>query len=382
MRRPWLAVGLFLALLPAPAGGEEPEVHPPDLRLLPIEQGVREAVVRGDPSRLPDAAIQKLARKVDIDLASPPHSHVVRRRTDARLFYVFYKVAENAFGDRPYLIQRIKRTERNWKSADHEEPDVEVTYQVEVFKLHNGALKRPDQHHGSYGIRDHHRREIVKEYEIGFGRIPDLVEGRTWPFDPGILFKYVYRYGPSSEIYDRVEWIAARPWTLAVSLDAAGGYRVASPELGFDLPGTPPPEEREAEGRTSPGTGAAGPVLHAGRGTEGLLVGETTVAALHSARGAPLKVEHPLETSENHHYADGLTFNFSQSGVLNTVFSRPGFSGMTDRGIRHEDTRGRVIDVMGPPADQKADAPFWRYAGIGFWFDETHRVSKIVVFRP
>jgi hypothetical protein len=380
MRRPSIGVGVLLALLMSPAAGEDADVHPPDLRLLPVEQGVREAVVRGDLSRLPQAAIQKLAEKVGVDLAAPPQSHVVRRRTPGRLFYVFYKVAENAFGDRPYLIQRIKRTERNWKHADAD-PEVEVTYQVEVFKVADGALKRPDQHHGSYGMHGFHRREIVKEYEIGFGRIPGLVEGTTWPFDPGILFKYVYRYGPSPDVYDRVEWIAARPWTLSVSLDADGAYRIASPELGFDLPDAPPPEEGAASPGASPATPSDVVVLHAGRGPAGLVVGKTTIEELHAARGEPIDVEHPTPRSQNHHYADGLTFNFNGAGILNTVFSRPGFEGSTDRGIRQEDTRGRVIDVMGPPPDQKADASYWHYDGIAFWFDGTHRVDKIVVFR-
>lgn len=243
---------LFLPLLlavpsaGASAGEDEADDAAPVLRLVSIREGLLRSVVRGDLSRLPEAAIQKQAARVGVDLAEPPQSHVVHRFANARLFYVFYKVAEEAFGEQAWVLQRIKRTERNWDAPDDPEPEVKVTYQVEAFKLRDGALKRPDQHYGCYGIGNRHRREIVKEYEIGFGSVPGKAEGIDWPFDDGILFKVLARYGPSSEVYDRVAFTAATPWTLSVTLEADGDYRVAAPELGFAVPETPPPEEADA----------------------------------------------------------------------------------------------------------------------------------------
>jgi hypothetical protein len=284
-------------------------------------------------------------------------------------------MAEDALGDRPYVIQRIRRTERGWRRGATE-PEVRVTYQVEVFKLRDGATKRPDQHHGSYSLQDQVRREIVKEYEIGFGEVPGLCEGTTWPFDPGRLFEYVYRYGDDPDVHDRVTFFASTRWTLTAALDAEGGWRVASPELGFDLPDRPPPADAEVAGAD------ADLVLEASRGVDDLEVGRATADAIRERFGEPLHVAAPRGGKTNHHHADGLTFNIGADGRLNTIWTRSGFAGRTEEGIRHRDTRGRVIDRMGPPPGQDADAGSWRYDGVVFWFDDIHRVHKIVVFRP
>jgi hypothetical protein len=132
----------------------------PALRLVHLDDGIR-----GDLEKSP---IFKHARSAGVDLRRWREPLLVHCYRNGRLFYLFYKTTENALADRPYLIQRIRKTERAWPMPGAK-PEVRVTYQVEVFKTFAGALKRADQHYGSFGLRDYARREIVKEYEIGFG---------------------------------------------------------------------------------------------------------------------------------------------------------------------------------------------------------------------
>ena len=91
-----------------------------------------------------------------------------------------------------------------------------------MFKTYAGALKRADEHHGSFAIRDNHRREVVKEYEIGFGEVPGVCEGTAWPFDDDRLFEYLQRYQEDPGLYSQVTFLEATPWTLDVSFGADG----------------------------------------------------------------------------------------------------------------------------------------------------------------
>jgi HEAT repeat protein len=215
------------------------------LRPLPLAEGVRDVLNPGDdPKKLGERDVYKRAKSVGIDLARSQSDPVVGMTwTGDRLFYVFYKTVEEAFADRPYVIQRIKKTQRTWAAPDAE-PAETVTFQVEAFKLLGGAQKRGDQHYGSYGIKEWHRREVVKEYEIGFGEVPGQCEGTDWPFDHGILFEYVKEYGPERDTYDAVRFQSSVTWSLSVSLDRDGSWYVRAPELGIDLPAAPTSEAR------------------------------------------------------------------------------------------------------------------------------------------
>jgi hypothetical protein len=369
---------VLVFLLLAAAGAARAEPEPPDIRLIDLLEGLRTSACRGDLANLEDTEIHRIASRAGVDLRAPNHPRMAYRYANGRLFYLFYKTVENAFGDRPYVIQRIRRTERTWASEDDETPEEKTTHQVEVFKLRDDAIKRPDQHHGSFGIHQHYRREVVKEYEVGFGEVPGLCEGTTWPFAPGILFTYLQRYGEEGDVYDRVVFTNALRWTLTASLDRDGRYRVASPELGFDVPGRPPDASSGARKEEAAGE----IVLHPGRGPAGVQVGRTTIDDLVDLLGAPADTDEVTETSTNHHYESGLTFNFDAAGRLNSVFTRPGFTGRTARGVRHGDPRGRVMEIAGVPRDQETDARTWRYDGVLFSFDAGHRVCKIVIFRP
>ena len=331
---------------------------------------------KGDLRKLGESQIYRVAKAAGLDLHERTHPFVQRHRDDEKLFYVFYKTVENAFGDRPYLIQRIRRTERNWKTKGCE-PEVKTTYQVEVFKTLAGAPKHPDQHHGRYGIKDYYRREIVKEYDIGIGEVPGQCEGTSWPFSPKSLFRYLHKYAEDPGPYHDVAFQRSTHWTLTVALDAEGGWRVASPELGFDLPSKEPDPEKL---RPRPIPASKGLRLVAGEGPKGLRVGESTQADARRELGEPLEVmTYPVGTSSCS-YAGGLTLFFEKTGELRTAYTRPGFLGKTDRDIEHGDPRWRVMEVMGVPAHQYADAKTWRYPGIVLTFDGFDRIAKILVY--
>lgn len=381
MKRSTVVLFLLAVLLPVHSGrAEEPgsRAHAPDLRLVHVTDGLRSVAPRRDLSKLPETDIYKVARKAGVALESPSHPLLLHRYANGRLFYVFYKIAENAFGDRPYVIQRIRKTERTWASEAATEPSERVTYQVEVFKTFGGALKRPDQHYGSFGLRGNHRREIVKEYEIGFAEIPGVCEGTDWPLDHGILFKYLQRYQEEPGLHDQVDFHASRRWRLDVAFAEDGTYHVRSEELGFDAPLDLPDE---GDATPKPHEDSRRVVLEAGRGPERLAVGEGTLDQAKRRLGGPLQSTVFPGGQSSHSFRCGLTLNFDENKTLTTVWSMPGFLGHTTRGLKHGDHRARVMEVMGVPRRQYADAWSWKYDGIRFTFDGYDRVSRISVFR-
>ena len=376
MRR--LTACLVVFLLLGVARAEEPatvELVAPTLRLVPVIDGLRSQKGNRDLQRTKETGIYKTAKKAGVDLEDPPHPLVAASYREGRLFYVFYKVAESAIGDRPYILQRIKKTERTWATADQVEPDVRTTWQVEVFKTRAGAIKRPDEHYGSYGLRDNHRREIVKEYEIGFAEVPGICEGTNWPFARNRLFEYLQRYQEDPGIYPQVRFLAATRWSLLVSFGADGSWAVRSPELGIDAPDAlpePRPVAAESEAETED------VVLVAGQAPDGFVFGETRLADLVARYGEPAVRDPYAKGGGNYRFGTGLEFNVNAADRLNTVKTLPGFEGRTGAGIRHGDARRRVIERMGMPKPAMTNARAWVYDGLVLWFVDD-RVSRIVV---
>ncbi len=103
------------------------------LRPIPLAEGIRDTLnPGGDPKKLLGLDTYKRAKAAGLDLRTWDRDPVVAHHVaDGRLFYVFYKTVEEAFADRPYVIQRIKRTERTW-AAEDATPVESVTYKVEV----------------------------------------------------------------------------------------------------------------------------------------------------------------------------------------------------------------------------------------------------------
>jgi hypothetical protein len=349
-----LTLGLLLA---ASVHAQDPRI---DLRLLSLEDGL--------PDNLEKSTVFKTARSAGVDLRQPSHPIIVASYRDGRLFHLFYKSTENALGDRPYLIQRLKRILRSWKSADAE-PEETVEYKVEAFKTIAGALKRPDAHWGSYGLGEYRRREVIKEYEIGFGEIPGVCEGELWPYDKKTLFKMLQDWSRDPGLHDKVSFSRARMWRLEVSFDASGSYRVRSPELGFDIHARLPGEEAT---RPRPDQDSRGTVLLEVRGLEGVVL---VVAAL----GEPLERVKSRSGNTNLSFRASLTVNLTPDGKVNTVFTRAGFAGRTAKGASHESTRAEIRKLYGDPKRGEPDSDFWLFDGVAFWFDGFDRVRRITI---
>lgn len=370
------AVFLSVVALAARAGGETSDRPGPEIRLVHLFDGLRPEAPDDDPARIAETKTAKNAARYGIDLAKPPHPLFAHAFRSGRVWYVFYKVTENAFGDRPYVIQRIRKTERSWATPDTK-PEEKVTYQVEVFKTFAGTLKRPDQHFGDFGHQGLHRREIVKEYEIGFGEVPGACEGTAWPYAPDSLFHMLQAYGPEPGLYERVAFTASRTWSLTVALAMDGTYAIRSPELGIDAPQALP----EASAATPrPDAASKDVVLTPGAGPAGAKLGESTADDLQRLLGEPIETAAAGKGHTNLSFAKSLTCNLNADGKLNTVITRPSFAGTTSNGISHGMTRAKVLEKLGVPAVQRADAVTWRYLGMILTFDGFDRVSRIVIF--
>ncbi|MCU0727824.1 MAG: hypothetical protein MUE73_18860 [Planctomycetes bacterium] len=366
---------LLLAVLAPPVVAEEGVPPPFDLRLAHLHDGLRGPSGDRDLGTVGETKVGKLAAKVGLDLGKPENPLLACRFADGRLFYLFYKVTENAFADRPYVLQRIRKTERSW-TAPEGPPEETVTFQVEVFKTLAGTLKAEDEHYGSFSLRDAARREIVKEYEVGFGEVPGKCEGREWPFAANTLFQCLEPYGEEAGLFETVKFSSSRKWALTVAFAADGTWRVRSDALGFDAPERMPDPAAAAP---RPDPASAEVVLTAGRGLPGVTVGETTAEGLVAALGAPWEDAPAGKGHRVLSFAKSLTVNLRPDGILNTIITRSGFAGKTAEGIAHGDTRGRVLDLLGAPPGAAADAPAWRYPGLQVTFDGFDRVSRLVV---
>jgi hypothetical protein len=225
--------GMGQRLGPAFATAEETPTNGAtfNLRLVPIKQGISEDR---------EARRVKQAAELGIDLEHPEHPLLVHSYRNGRLFYVFFKTVEQAEGAQAYLLQRIRKVERFYTSARDRNPKTQVTYLVEAFKLRDVGLKKADEHYASYGLSNWYKRDVVKEYEIGFGEIENIATGDAWPFESRILYKAVQPYGPDRTLYDRVQFTQSKKWTLDVTFDRLGQYSVRSEEFRFNAPSEMP----------------------------------------------------------------------------------------------------------------------------------------------
>lgn len=366
---------LLAACVLQPAAAKPPasKTPPPVLRIVQLSDGLRSIAPKRDMLKLPSTKEHKLAKAVGLELLAPDHHIVAHRFTGDRLFYIFFKSVDDVVGPKLWILQRIKKVVREWATPDSE-PKETTTYQVEVFKVKAGRQKRPDRHHGSFGLRTWHRREIVKHYEIGYAEIPGVVEGDAWPLDDKILFKYLYRYGPEAKMYDAVRFGASQKWSLRVMLCKDGTYAVTCPQLGFDLPSKP---ATRAAGMPAPNPRSRQLVLTPGKGLPGATVG-TPLPTPWLASLGKLLGSHVVAGATRHHTDLDVTLTTNEN-LLTHITTRAGFAGRTAEGIGLGAHRGEVMSTYGRPADQHASAQRWRYPGVQFDFDTFDCVRRITV---
>lgn len=345
------------------------------IRLVPITQGNVESSFGGDPTRFQQTACYRAARHAGVDIESPDHPLIVHSHRDQRLYYLFYNAVDHSPADPPWLIQRVKKTIRNYRTPDDTEPETQITYLVEVLKTRLGSSIRPDQHFGSFGLHGSYKREIIKEIETGVGEIPGVATGRPWPFRKDTLFRQLQDYAGERGLYDRVKYASSQTWTLSVSLDREGNYSIEVPELGIDAPHRLP-DPRSAQPNVDPASHDV--ILTEGQGTGDLHIGRSRAEDIARVLGAPVGIDRVSTGASNHHHRKGLTFNVYAQGVINTIMTRPAFGGRTARGIRHGDTRDRVIKVYGAPA-RDATTGYAAYPGVIFYFDADQHVNRIVI---
>jgi hypothetical protein len=367
----------FVLAQQAPAPATRATAPTIDLQLVPLLDGLRAEAPGDDLRRIAETRIGKEAAKVGLDLQKLPHPYLVHDLQRGRFFYLFYKNVENAFGERPYVIQRIKKTERTW-AAGATTPVVKVTWLVEAFKTAGGQLKGgSDQHFGSFSLGDAVRREIDKEYEIGFGEIAELCAGNEWPLDPKKLAVILQNYAAEAGIYDRVQFSHSRQWRLSASFDKDGKHALVCKELGIDttqgLPAAariaPAADPASSQWQIAPGAGLSTPALALG----------ATKAAVKAALGEPLEDVAAGVGHRNLSFRGGLTANFDANGTLRTLFTRPGFAGRTQEGIGHGSTRAQVKQKLGVPAGADEGATRWTFPGLVVVFDSFDMVVKLVV---
>jgi hypothetical protein len=374
---------LLFAVVASPLCVPAAEPEPFALRLVPIVEGNRESSFGDDPSRWTQTPLARAAARCGIDVRSPGHPLVVQAYRNQRMFYMFYNTVQGAQGEQEYLIQRIRRTTKDYTGPDDHQPRTLVTHLVEAMKLRGGTF-RPDQHFGSFGLGTSYRREIVKECEIGFGTIEGIAEGPAWPFDAGRLFEVVQDQAVEPGLYDKVRFSASRTWKIVAWFDRGGNYGLQVPELGIDAPRKLPeaqdaePVDRlpdslvQKEGREPP------IVLEEGRGLLNLIIGESTTADIERTLGTPTQVDRASSAAHNYHFKQALTLNVYDQGALNTVTTRPGFTGKTSRGIGLGNSRQQVLERYGGDGRGK----LLSYPGVLFYFDARDRVERIVLSLP
>lgn len=378
MRRALATLVALLGFLAAPAVADRDApaaIEGPHIHLVALKDGLVSAAPGRDLAKLHDEGMGKIAKGLGIDLTEVDDPFVAFQYKAGRLFYVFYKNISGPAGDRPWAIQRIKRTEKNWRSLD-EEPEVTTTYMVEVFKLQYGKLKRPDQHYGKYSIREFAKREIIKECEIGFGEIGEALKGSAWPLPANKLYKQVLPYGTDRAMYNEVAFTRATTWRLDVTLDEEGNASVKVPELGLDLPDTIPDVDAA---RPWQNPDSKDLVLEPGEGVGTVRIGGEGKDLTTAAWGAPRYVIRHSSGKRNLIFGNGLTVNTGANGAITTIIARMSFAGTVGEDVRIGCTRAHLLGALGTPS-QTLRSGALKYPGVIYTFDALDRLRQAVVF--
>lgn len=376
----WFVICGALALQsPAVAEDSEQSAEPGQqpagitLHLAPQRPAFMAATFGNDLDKMRATDTYKTATRYGIDPFQDLFGYVAVRKRRAGWFYLFHNTVSS---DPPcdYFVQRIHKRVSDYASRDGE-PKVSDLYLVEAFKNQGGQLKRPDQHYGSFSLRNFERRLIEKTIEIGEpARDDDQQESAPWPYDSGKLAFTIQPYDASRDRYDAVRFRRSVAWTLRVELDATGQFRLQASELGIDIdrqaPLLPPAalviDEYPQHIQLTPGVGI-----------QRLPIGITEDDAIRLA-GAPIRII-VSGSSRILRYDSGLSLVFGVAKRLIAIEARAPFPGKTSAGIRLGSDRQAVAKAHGTPLEQ-GDA-FDQYNGLRVAYDGNGKVRSLNIFR-
>jgi hypothetical protein len=373
-------------MLCAPALGADAQPKPSlHLRFATIEEGNHRCAHIADPDRTAkeprwflNEPFAKNGKEVGVDVTAPPDPLVAYGFKDGQLYYLFYTLAEEAFGG-PCLIQRVKQTVKDYADAGDAEPTTSVTYKVETIRTSIGEAICPQRHSDLLSLGRFAKREITMEFEIGFLEAEDISAGPRWPGIPDKYAALAHDWRPDPATYEKLQFVASRTWTLAVSLDRDGAYAVQVAEVKMDVPRTfPKPDVAKPYQDES----SRSVVLKEGVGVGEIVIDRSKADDVERAFGPPLLMQRANAGCSSYCHAKGLVFLIYNNGVVGEIDVRPAFAGQTSKGVRLGTSRERVVELYGPGDPVSgllggADNLIYSGQGVIFYFDAKGRVTDI-----
>jgi len=160
-----------------------------------------------------------LAKKAYVNLDRYLDEIFIAQYKNKQFFLLFYNLAEAPSCSREYLIQKVKITKTNYSDTD-QVAHGEVKYLVEVMKLNQlKKTKRADEHKKRYGLKNYSLREVHVECEIGCGEIIGVIEGDSWLYGKGELYKQLQDYSSQPQLYDDVQFDFSKKYEFRFSFD-------------------------------------------------------------------------------------------------------------------------------------------------------------------
>jgi hypothetical protein len=384
IRLPHVALLVGVLLLSAPALGAEAQPKPSlHLRFATIEEGNHECAHIADPDRTAkdplwfrDEPFAKNGKAVGVDVTAPPDPLVAYGFKDGQLYYLFYTLAEEAFGG-PCLVQRVKRTITDFPGADGAEPITSTTYKVEMIRTSIGEAICPERHSELLALGQFDKRQAAMEFEIGFLEAEDISTGPRWPGIPDKYAALAHDWRPDPSTYQKLQFVASRKWTLNVSFSRNGTYSVQVPEVGMNVPGTPPKAD---VAKPYQDASSESVVLKDGVGVGEIVIGKSMADDVERVFGPPLLIQRANSGCSCYCHAKGLVFRIYNNGVVGEITVRPSFAGQTAKGVRLGMSRARVAELYGS-ADRAMgiiqDAMIYTTQGVIFYLDDKDRVGDI-----
>ncbi len=165
-------------------------------------------------------------------------SRIEHSYKNKRLYYIFYNDVENINSKYEFIIQRVKKTLKYYRTVYDKSPITKTSFLVEIMKTKNGSFKSgADQHYADYSLGKYYKREMLKELEIGIGKIKGIVSGTKWPYSPRKLYKRVQGYQANPDKFNRVDFSKSKRWSIKAVFDVKGRYSISSRALGINVRG-------------------------------------------------------------------------------------------------------------------------------------------------